>query len=207
MAHKKETPRQKMIGMMYLVLTALLALNVSREVLEAFAIVDKGLTKTTENFSDKNNLLYADFKQLSITNPIKAGKLYNEALQVREKANALYNYIQLLKIKIITKADKKTKAVDTTSTKDKKIIDPEKITSKENMDIPAEVMIGDDNNAEGKVLKNKIIDFKNFILSLIKKDDNGIIGSIKTNLNTDNPPAKEAGETPKWKLNILSVCP
>jgi gliding motility-associated protein GldM len=207
MAHKKETPRQKMIGMMYLVLTALLALNVSREVLEAFAIVDKGLTKTTENFSDKNNLLYADFKQLSITNPIKAGKLYNEALQVREKANALYNYIQLLKIKIITKADKKTKAVDTTSTKDKKIIDPEKITSKENMDIPAEVMIGDDNNAEGKVLKNKIIDFKNFILSLIKKDDNGIIGSIKTNLNTDNPPAKEAGETPKWETEHFERLP
>ncbi len=207
MAHKKETPRQKMIGMMYLVLTALLALNVSRDILDAFALVDKGLTKTTENFIGKNNLLYADFKQLSITNPAKAGKLYNEALQVREKANTLYDFIQSLKIRIITAADKKTLAVDTTSTKDKKIISPEKINTKENMDIPAIIMIGDNNNAEGKVLKNKIIDFKNFILGLIKKDDNGIIGSITTNLNTDDPPAKASGETPKWETQNFEHLP
>jgi hypothetical protein len=40
MAGKKETPRQKMIGMMYLVLTALLALQVSNAVLEKFAIIN-----------------------------------------------------------------------------------------------------------------------------------------------------------------------
>jgi hypothetical protein len=45
MGHGKETPRQKMIGMMYLVLTALLALNVSKQVLDAFVLVDEGLTK------------------------------------------------------------------------------------------------------------------------------------------------------------------
>ncbi|MBL7944309.1 MAG: gliding motility protein GldM, partial [Flavobacteriales bacterium] len=46
MAGGKETPRQKMIGMMYLVLTALLALNVSKEILDAFIAIDKGLHKT-----------------------------------------------------------------------------------------------------------------------------------------------------------------
>ena len=46
MAHGKETPRQKMIGMMYLVLTAMLALNVSVSVLDAFKIIDEGLEKT-----------------------------------------------------------------------------------------------------------------------------------------------------------------
>jgi len=39
MAHGKETPRQKMIGMMYLVLMAMLALNVSNEVLNAFGVL------------------------------------------------------------------------------------------------------------------------------------------------------------------------
>ena len=43
MAGFKETPRQKMIGMMYLVLTAMLALNVSKEILEAFKIVNESL--------------------------------------------------------------------------------------------------------------------------------------------------------------------
>jgi hypothetical protein len=45
MAGGKETPRQKMIGMMYMVLTALLALNVSNSVLEKFAIIDDTLLK------------------------------------------------------------------------------------------------------------------------------------------------------------------
>ena len=63
MAHGKETPRQKMIGMMYLVLTALLALNVSKDVLDAFVLVDDGMMKTVENFEEKNTLLYKDFAQ------------------------------------------------------------------------------------------------------------------------------------------------
>jgi hypothetical protein len=53
MAGGKETPRQKLIGMMYLVLLAMLALNVSVEVLDAFIVVDDGLTRTTENFASK----------------------------------------------------------------------------------------------------------------------------------------------------------
>ena len=61
MAHGKETPRQKMIGMMYLVLMALLALNVSKDVLEAFVLVDEGLTKTTEKFAQKNDVFYEEF--------------------------------------------------------------------------------------------------------------------------------------------------
>ena len=51
MAGGKETPRQKMIGMMYLVLTALLALNVSKDILDAFAIIDEGIEKKYAEFS------------------------------------------------------------------------------------------------------------------------------------------------------------
>ncbi len=47
-----------MIGMMYLVLTAMLALNVSKEVLDAFTLVDGGLTVTIQNFAAKNDGLY-----------------------------------------------------------------------------------------------------------------------------------------------------
>ena len=53
-ANCPETPRQKMIGMMYLFLTAMLALNVSREVLESFVLVNQSLTNTTEIFVKKN---------------------------------------------------------------------------------------------------------------------------------------------------------
>ena len=53
-----ETPRQRMISMMYLVLTALLALNVSKEILDSFLVVNEGLIVTNENFDKKaeNNI-------------------------------------------------------------------------------------------------------------------------------------------------------
>jgi cell division protein ZapA (FtsZ GTPase activity inhibitor) len=53
MAHERLSPRQKMIGMMYLVLTAMLALNVSKEAVEAFKKVDKGLTQTIAELPQK----------------------------------------------------------------------------------------------------------------------------------------------------------
>ena len=83
MAHGKETPRQKMIGMMYLVLTALLALNVSKEAVEAFKRVDEGLVHTTENFMEKNNSVYADFAAKSIANPKKSAPWVKKAKDVQ----------------------------------------------------------------------------------------------------------------------------
>ena len=73
MAHGKETPRQKMIGMMYLVLTAMLALNVSSEVLEAFVLVDNGLSRTTDNYKVKNEKIYTEFDNAMLVNPVKVG--------------------------------------------------------------------------------------------------------------------------------------
>jgi len=55
--------RQMMINMMYLVLTALLALNVSAEVLKAFALVNKGMEQTNDDFITKNKLIYDQFKK------------------------------------------------------------------------------------------------------------------------------------------------
>ena len=53
MAGGKETPRQKMIGMMYLVLTALLALNISKEVLNGFVKVENSLQNTQKTLKGK----------------------------------------------------------------------------------------------------------------------------------------------------------
>jgi hypothetical protein len=48
MASANETPRQKMIGMMYLVLTALLALNVNSAILQKFKLIDDSLVDVNE---------------------------------------------------------------------------------------------------------------------------------------------------------------
>lgn len=57
-----ETTRQKMIGMMYLVLTAMLALNVSNEILNGFTMVDNSLHSSIESAEMRNEGLYQDFQ-------------------------------------------------------------------------------------------------------------------------------------------------
>ena len=61
-------PRQKMINVMYLVLTAILALNVSNEVINAFKVVDKSLMTSNENISASNNSLYKGLEE-KLTKP------------------------------------------------------------------------------------------------------------------------------------------
>ena len=56
----KETPRQKMIGMMYLVLTALLAMNVSKDILMTFVIVNESLERSNASFTKNNEKTMKD---------------------------------------------------------------------------------------------------------------------------------------------------
>ncbi len=85
MAHGKETPRQKMIGMMYLVLTALLALNVSTSVLDAFKIIDEGLEKTGNTMDNKNKEIYTEFDQAYQLNQSKTALWRDRAMRFRKK--------------------------------------------------------------------------------------------------------------------------
>ena len=71
MAIKKRpvSPRQKMINLMYIVLLAMLALNISTEVLDGFSIVEDSLNRTTANASEENRTLYRDFETQLRHNP------------------------------------------------------------------------------------------------------------------------------------------
>lgn len=73
MAIKKRpvSPRQKMINLMYVVLMAMLALNVSTEVLEGFSVVEESLHRTTSNASSENESMYNDFEAQMKSNPQK----------------------------------------------------------------------------------------------------------------------------------------
>ncbi len=86
-----------MINLMYLVLTALLALNVSKSILNAFVRVNQSLEVTTENFMRKNNVLYSDFKETYMADRKKAADYWNRAKEVRERADTLFNHIRDMK--------------------------------------------------------------------------------------------------------------
>jgi gliding motility-associated protein GldM len=200
MAHGKETPRQKMIGMMYLVLTALLALNVSKDILDAFVIVDESLTVTTENFTDKNQIVYKNFDQAYASNKAKVQKWKDYADAVRKEANDIYNQINYLKITVVKKTDGDSTAIVNHR------VSPDKIKAKDNKDVAGEFMIGNNNNAEGKKLKDKIVLFREHLLSMVDKKDKPVIEAINKNLNTKDPEAKE-GEKHTWESEHFEHLP
>ena len=107
MASGNLSPRQKMINMMYLVLTALLALNVSKEVLNSFFEVNKGIERTTSNFNSKNVATYSDFDNAATNNPEKYKEVRDEAYSVKKKADALVDSLQKMKYNLVLKTDKK----------------------------------------------------------------------------------------------------
>src|SRR5215510_42843 len=89
-------PRQKMINMMYLVLTALLALNVSSEILNAFKTVNKSLetTNVTVNNSTASIMKSLEDKTKKAETAERANIWYPKAQQAQAYAASIYNYIQ-----------------------------------------------------------------------------------------------------------------
>jgi len=99
MAGGKETPRQKMIGMMYLVLTALLAMNISKDVLNAFIQINRGLVKSSANSEERADATLGLLDNWS--DKEKARPFQDKAHEMVEKADALVSYIIELKAHVL----------------------------------------------------------------------------------------------------------
>ena len=149
----RETPRQKMISILYLVLLAMLALNVSSSVLEGFTIVDNNLHTSIQSSEVKNKALYADFQDLYDQNPDKTRAWLDEARLVKKKSDDFYKYIEKFKVEII-------KMTDNENANDSGYV--RQIKAKDDMDTPAEYALVKGN---GKILKQKIEDYRNFLVN------------------------------------------
>jgi len=101
MAGYKETPRQKMIAMMYLFLTAMLALNVSKEILDAFLVVNNSMESTNESLTAKIQEEYAEFENQYNMSTKKVGPFWERAKNVRNEAISLVNYLDYIKYKLV----------------------------------------------------------------------------------------------------------
>jgi gliding motility-associated protein GldM len=110
MAGYKETPRQKMIAMMYLVLYALLALNVSKQVLDAFLVVNQNVEDTNTSLSTKIASTYARFQTQYQLNQEKVGPFWEKAKTVRRLSNEMVQYLQHLKLKLVEVSERKDSA-------------------------------------------------------------------------------------------------
>ncbi len=93
------SPRQKMINLMYIVLTAMLALNVSSDVLDGFTQVHQGLNRSNQNVATRNSAIFAHIEAFANQNPDKGRSWYEKAVQVRQATDSLNSLIDSLKYK------------------------------------------------------------------------------------------------------------
>ncbi|MDR0738060.1 MAG: hypothetical protein LBF39_03190, partial [Prevotellaceae bacterium] len=182
MAGGKLTPRQKMINMMYLVLTAMLALNVSVEVLDAFVLINKSLKQSIETTRVKNKAELSNFVRAAAENPEKVGPWQAKAEEVHTRAEELYTYIQHLKVQIVKASDgEDAPALEA----DGLSFDSWAIEGKDNTDVASRILLGD-GNGEAYTIRKKITDYKEFLLEM-SVGNTMVTESIHNLLQTDNP--------------------
>jgi gliding motility-associated protein GldM len=197
-----ETPRQKMINMMYIVLTAMLALNVAAQVLEAYRVVDSSLIQTLNAVDNKNSQIYASFEQAYAENPAKVQEWKSKADEVKANSDKMVNYISELKEKLVKASGTKTIDPGTTLKGDEFTFvtltnDTLIIRKEDDMNTPSEIMIAQKGAAE---LRNEILQYKDYLVSMIGDEDQYLIESIEQELETsDSRFTLRGGERRKWE--------
>jgi gliding motility-associated protein GldM len=203
MAHERLSPRQKMIGMMYLVLTAMLALNVSKEAVKAFMKVEEGLSKTVKNYDAKNKEIYDMFEQKAAENPVRGGPARDRAFNVKTRADELFNYIQGLKIEIIKTAEgPKSKALHGND------IDIYAVEKFDDSNVPSQIMIGAKENGKGFDLRAAINDYRDSLIKIINGRNKTIEDALRASLNTaDGKKEGNTGTPEAWPNNTFQTMP
>ena len=197
MGHGKETPRQKMIGMMYLVLLALLAMNVSAEILNAFILVDNSLNVSAANLDKKNDGIRTAFEKAYQLNKASVQKWKDKAEQTTISAKELVDLVSKFQKEIVSEAD----GMSTLYEKD----GCAGISKKDDKESGTRFMI---TLKKGEELKKKVIAFREKMIELVggEKEAPSLVASIKSALNTDDSKAQDGGKI-SWEHANFSELP
>lgn len=161
---------------MYVVLMAMLALNISTEVLNGFSIVEESLNRTTSNSSKENETLYSDFAEQMKSNPEKVKAWFDKATEVKRMSDSLYNFAQMLKERIVKEADGKDANVHN-------------IENKDNLEAASHVMLAP-GTGQGRHLFLAINSYRERILKMVGDPQQRAI--ISSNLSTKIPKGAHA---------------
>ena len=160
-----------MINLMYVVLMALLALNVSTEVLDGFSVVEESLNRTTDNASRENKALYEDFRGQMERNPAKVKAWFDKATAVKDMSDSLYDLAQALKVAIVREADGD----------DGDVTD---IKNREDLEAAAIVMLSP-GSGRGRQLRDAIDSYRERVIAMV--GDERAKKLIESNLSTQVP--------------------
>ena len=182
----QETPRQKMISMMYVVLTAMLALNVSAEILNGYSLVDESMRTNISIGEAKVSSLQGQFDGLLQTDSIKANLVKSKIDSVILMSDQMCDAVTAIQKRMILLIDG---AEADTLSKDKM----------GDLNIPSQVGIQEKKGAE---LKAKMNEYAAFMASVV---DSAKAQSIHSTFAT--PDIKKGGETKTWEAGVFLDMP
>ena len=181
MAGGKQTPRQKMINLMYLVFIAMLALNMSKEVLSAFGLLNNKIAEANITSEQRNQAFMAGLAAKASEQPAKYGPIQEKAQKVSELASDLDGYIANLKAEMVATLE-----------------DPEDYETQDKTDfLDQRFFQGDNLSEEGKAFKAKIENFRNEMVALTEEDYPSIAEEIKQKFET-SPVENRDGKEVEW---------
>ena len=185
------SPRQRMINLMYIVLTAMLALNVSSDVLNGFTQVQSSLHKTNDNLTTKNEIQFDYLAHLYEKNPAKAGPWYEKGLALHDRTRSLYSDIETLKTEIAVEADGKG-------------ADYRNIENLDNLDAAPTVLLNPAGK-KGRKLREAIDAYRLYVTSLIADTvRRNVVGEMLSTKVAGTPGT--VGQT-KWEEKLFDNMP
>lgn len=177
---------------MYLVMLALLALNVSHEVINAFVVVDENLVLSNENFKRKLKDIYSNFEQNYVMNPQKVGPYWAKARMARFLSAEMVAFIQKTRDELVARTE--GVSVDSAHNIPTRLID-----TKDENSISTNYFLGNsDDGSEGmaRVLKNKINAYRQQMLNLVDTNQQKY---INLGLQTDGLYYDADGKQQNWE--------
>ncbi len=181
MAGGKQSARQKMINLMYLIFIAMLALNMSKEVLSAFGLMNEKLVKSNESATQRNQAFIAGLAAKASEQADKYGPLKEKADKVSALANDFNSYLETLKTDMLATVDNPTdyEVMDKGDFLDLKFFSP------------------NGPSAEGQEFLDKINGFKSGINEALGTDYPEVTKAVDIAFNTDPVKNRDNVEV-KW---------
>ncbi|MDG2194655.1 MAG: gliding motility protein GldM [Polaribacter sp.] len=181
MAGGKMSPRQKMINLMYLVFIAMLAMNMSKEVLSAFGYMNEELTTSNMSTTEKNTLAYAGLATKAQDQEAKYKPLNDKALVIEKLSSEFTSYLEDLKTAMTAEVADKTayESMDKTAFLD------------------AYFFKGDRYSKEGEAFMNNISNYRTGVVNALGAGHQKLKLTVSRRFNTEDKPNKD-GIIVKW---------
>jgi len=186
MAGGKLSPRQKMINMMYLVLTALLAMNISKDILDALSKIQRDLESSAEAVYRGNQQVYNEFVTAAMEQK-RAVEFKDMAFSVKAIADETFDFIEQIKTELV--------ALHGEIGEDGKLPGADKMEKAANYLLNSEKIGGKD---AGRKLREQIATFRESLVALVK-DNPVLVEALNDEFDTSPQPVGKDGVTTDWE--------